>query len=91
MVPGCGTGNHEELLRGPVLAHFGIPSPSGLAGIALRYQIAQKLHACTDSHAPPEDSNDRVRDVVDLVLLHELVTDEGQLGLADRRQACVHL
>ena len=38
-----------------------------LAGIAMSYQIAQKVHACTDPHDPPAFVNNRARDVVDLV------------------------
>jgi hypothetical protein len=44
-------------------------SPDALATLALRFQIAQKLHACTDPHDSPASINDRPRDVVDLLLL----------------------
>jgi hypothetical protein len=44
-------------------------SPDTLATLALRFQIAQKLHACTDPHDSPASINDRPRDVVDLLLL----------------------
>ena len=50
----------------------------------VRYQIAQKLHACTE---PPADGrrNDRFRDLIDLLLLEELVEDSDWDGL---RAAC---
>lgn len=43
-----------------------------LVGLALRYQVAQKIHACSDPHEPPGLVNDRARDVVDLLLLREI-------------------
>lgn len=61
----------EEVIASPRLDHFGLPSPNTLVGIAMDYQVAQKLHACTDPHAPPEFVNDRVRDVVDLLLIRD--------------------
>lgn len=41
---------------------------------AVRWQIAQKLHACTEAFADGE--NDRFRDLIDLQLLEELVADD---------------
>jgi len=38
----------------------------------LGYQIAQKVHAATDPHNPPNYVNNRPRDVVDLLLLKGL-------------------
>jgi hypothetical protein len=58
-------------------------SPDTLATLALRFQIAQKLHACTDPHDPPASINDRPRDVVDLLLLRDLVRTEGRPTLLD--------
>jgi hypothetical protein len=67
IAPGEGSAASEnDVLPAPRLSHFGLPSPDHLLGIALRYQIAQKLHACTDPHDPPTTRNDRARDVVDL-------------------------
>jgi hypothetical protein len=54
------------------LSGFGLPTPDHLASLALRFQIAQKVHASTDPHDPPGYVNDRARDVVDLLLLGEL-------------------
>lgn len=49
----------------PSLAHFGLSTPPTTAGIVIDYQVAQKLHACTDPHTA-ERPNDRVRDIVDM-------------------------
>lgn len=60
------------------LQRFGLPNEADvLFTIALRYQIAQKLHACTSPHDPPEAYNDRARDLVDLVLLRRYINDNG--------------
>lgn len=55
--------------------------------LSLRYQIAQKIHACTDPLDGVRD-NDRARDLVDLQLL-TLVVDDSQL--APIRTACVEI
>ncbi|TSE00733.1 nucleotidyl transferase AbiEii/AbiGii toxin family protein [Skermania sp. ID1734] len=55
--------------------------------LSLRYQIAQKIHACTD----PLDGvieNDRARDLIDLQLLTLVVNDDE---LASIRTACVEI
>ncbi len=71
-------------LRAPSLEHFGLPTPDRLVGIALEFQIAQKLHASTDPHNPPTQVNDRARDIVDLMLLRQL----SEVSLAELRSAC---
>lgn len=73
------------------LEHLGITSPGHLVGIALTFQIAQKFHACTGPHHPPTYLNDRVRDVVDLVLLRRLAKDDPAATPEQLRQACEHL
>ena len=87
----AGAGDEQDVLTPPGLAHFGLPDPDFLVGIALRYQIAQKIHACTDPHDPPDERNDRARDVVDLLLLRDLAATEGAPSLAQLREACVAL
>ncbi|WP_020013260.1 nucleotidyl transferase AbiEii/AbiGii toxin family protein [Promicromonospora sukumoe] len=79
----------SDVLTAPSLEHFGLPSPDRLLGIALRYQIAQKLHACTDPHQPPAHRNDRARDVVDLLSLRGLAELENAATAHDLRAACV--
>jgi Nucleotidyl transferase AbiEii toxin, Type IV TA system len=52
----------------------------------VRYQIAQKIHACTEVFADGRE-NDRFRDLIDLALLRDLVDDD----LARVREACVEI
>lgn len=62
-------GDAPEPFTPPSLAPLGLPDTGDLIGLALRYQVAQKIHACSDPHDPPALLNDRARDVVDLLLL----------------------
>lgn len=66
----------------PLAAAFGITGPADLPCLPLRLHIAQKLHGMT---LPPREGrqNDRFRDLVDLLLMEELVTDYAGL-----RDAC---
>lgn len=54
-----------------------------MVGLAMHCQVAQKIHACTDPHDPPDVINDRARDVVDLLLLRDLTE-------IDENPAAVH-
>lgn len=63
----------------------GLPAPPTVSCLSVRYQIAQKLHACTDP-LDGQRPNDRAHDLADLILLEELVDDEG---LVEVRSACV--
>jgi len=82
-----GAGAEPDRIASPSLAGFGLPTPDGLASLSMRYQIAQKIHACTDPHDPPVSVNDRPRDVVDLLLLRDLVAATGSPTLAEIRYA----
>tara|TARA_R110002124_G_scaffold104541_4_gene254723 strand:+ start:97 stop:1038 length:942 start_codon:yes stop_codon:yes gene_type:complete len=80
-------GDEDERFAAPDLSALGLGAPDEIAGITMAYQVAQKLHACTDPDAPaPEGDgkpffNDRVRDVVDLLLLRGAFFPEGsELG-----------
>ncbi|MCB0910864.1 MAG: nucleotidyl transferase AbiEii/AbiGii toxin family protein [Propionibacteriaceae bacterium] len=84
-------GEAGEAFPAPELAGFGLPGPDVLVGLAMRYQIAQKLHASSDPHDPPHSVNDRARDVVDLLLLKTLVEDEGSPTRAEIRDAAVDI
>lgn len=66
----------------PLTAAFGVTGPAALPCLPLRLHIAQKLHGMT---LPPRAGrqNDRFRDLVDLLLMEELVTDYAEL-----REAC---
>ena len=87
----AGAGDEQDVLAAPGLGHFGLPNPEFLLGIALRYQIAQKIHACTDPHDPQGERNDRARDVVDLLLLRDLAAVDGAPSRAHLREACAAL
>ena len=87
----AGASSEQDILTAPGLHHFGLPSPDHLVGIAMRFQIAQKIHAGTDPHDPPDLRNDRARDIVDLLLLRDLVNAEQAPTTAEVRQACVSL
>lgn len=76
-----------EPVPAPRGGFFGIATPDQLAGIAMAYQVAQKTHACTDPDEPPEFINDRVRDVVDLLLIKHNFYPEGPT--AALKAACV--
>jgi hypothetical protein len=52
--------------------------------LGVHYQIAQKLHACTEPR--PENDNQRVHDLYDICLLRPLAEQE----LGKTRQACIN-
>ncbi|MDR1712252.1 MAG: nucleotidyl transferase AbiEii/AbiGii toxin family protein [Propionibacteriaceae bacterium] len=52
----------------PSVGFFGLETPETLIGVAMDYQIAQKLHAASD----PDEAgyeNQRVHDIIDVLLL----------------------
>jgi Nucleotidyl transferase AbiEii toxin, Type IV TA system len=69
------------------LSRFGLEGPDSVACLPLRYQIAQKLHACTALRDDGKD-NDRFRDLIDLILLRGLI-DGKELKAV--HEACVHI
>ena len=85
----AGIGDEHETIEPPPLGGFGLPDAEPLVGISMRFQIAQKLHAVSDPHEPPDSINDRARDVVDLLLLRGLIEATGSPTLAEVRQAGV--
>lgn len=85
----AGIGDEHERVESPPLSGFGLPDPDALVGIAMRFQIAQKLHAVSDSHDPPHLINDRPRDVVDLLLLRDLIAATGSPAIEGVRDAAI--
>ena len=83
----AGIGQDFEAIDPPPLSGFGLPDPDTLVGIAMRFQIAQKIHAVSDPHEPPDSINDRARDVVDLLLLRDLAAATGSPTLPEIRAA----
>ena len=63
---------HHELIEpaGVALATFAIDPPRLVPCHDVPYQIAQKLHACTE---PLPEGKDRVRDIIDIWLLEALL------------------
>ena len=61
----------------PNIGFFGLQTPQHLLGMAMDYQVAQKLHAASD---PDEEGyeNQRVHDILDLLLIkNAFYTDVG--------------
>lgn len=85
----AGIGEDQEAIEPPPLSGFGLPDPDTLVGIAMRFQIAQKFHAVSDPHEPPDSVNDRARDVVDLLLLRDLAEATGSPTLPEIHSAAV--
>ena len=77
-------GREIDRLPGKPLDALGLDGPAEVPCVSVRYQIAQKLHACTETPADGR-TNDRFRDLIDLLLLEELVEDGDWKGL---RAAC---
>jgi hypothetical protein len=63
----------------------GLPSPDPIPCLSLPYQVAEKLHACTDP-LDGERANDRVSDLMDLILIEDL---SPELDLSTTKKACV--
>lgn len=62
------------------VGEFGLTGPAKVACLSLRFQIAQKIHACTERF--PDRENERVHDLVDLQLMQELIEDYGRVSAA---------
>jgi hypothetical protein len=85
----------QEIDRVPAIPMdpVGIEGPREIPCVAVRYQIAQKLHACTTDPGP-ERQNDRSRDLIDLLLLRDLVREEAgddDTELRSVSEACVEI
>lgn len=80
------SGTDVEYLDAIEIDQFGLDGPDRIACLGVRYQIAQKLHACTEP-APAGEENERFHDLIDLLLLRDLIDPAG--GLRAVRMACV--
>lgn len=67
------------------IADFKLDGPERVACLALRYQVAQKIHAVTEQ--PDGRVNHRFWDLIDLQLQRELLGDD----LARVREACAEI
>lgn len=72
--PREGSTTEVEMVEAISLAPFGLDGPGTLPCLSLPYHVAQKIHAMT---LPEQEGrpNDRFRDLVDLLLLREWMTD----------------
>lgn len=81
----AGNADGYDKVTSEALALVGLPISASVPCMTLPWQIAQKIHACTDRMGEPR-TNDRAHDLVDLQLLETLMVDEP---LASTRAACV--
>lgn len=79
------SGDESQVLDAISIEDFGLIGPEKVRCMSIRYQIAQKLHACTEVF-PLGRENDRFRDLIDLLLLRALDPD-----LTAIRHACVDI
>lgn len=82
------SGNESDTITPSPLAHLGLrglglPESSKVDCLSLRYQVAQKLHACTE--LPDGKDNERAHDLVDLQLLMGLLDPDNLQAV---RSAC---
>jgi hypothetical protein len=66
------------------IASLGLEGPAEIPCLPVRYQLAQKIHACTEAFDEGPD-NARFRDLIDILLLRSLIDAEA---LAEVRAAC---
>jgi Nucleotidyl transferase AbiEii toxin, Type IV TA system len=66
------------------IGQFGLTAPGQIAVVGLPYLVAQKLHACTEVF--DDDENDRVHDLMDLMLARDLLEADD---LIRAREACL--
>jgi hypothetical protein len=73
--PAEGGSAEAERVKGFNLGDFRLEGPEEVSVQSLRYQAAQKIHACTETF--DEGENDRAQDLLDLQLISELVDEEA--------------
>jgi hypothetical protein len=78
----------EVLPAAVSLAPVQLTEAESIPFLPIRYQVAQKLHACTENTGE-ERPNQRARDLADILLTEELALDEGQMP--DLRDASVEI
>lgn len=79
----------RELDRVPAapMESLQVPVPDFVNCVSLRYQVAQKLHACTEVFTEGRE-NDRFRDVMDILLVEGLLKG---IPLARVHEACIDI
>lgn len=84
--PHEGESTEVEPVDALALEPFGLNTPNALPCLALRYHVAQKIHAMTEPARDENTPNERFRDLVDLLLMRELTSD-----LEGVQAACVEV
>lgn len=82
--PPEGQAHEPESVPALSVSQFGLTGPTKVACLSLRFQIAQKIHACTERF--PDRENERVHDLVDLQLMEELIEGYGRV-----KAACIEI
>lgn len=80
------SGDDVDTLDAIGIEQFGLAGPDRVPCLGIRYQIAQKIHACTEPPYEGKDENPRFHDPMDLILLRDLVAEDGWPAV---RRACV--
>lgn len=80
--PPEGQAHEPELVPALSVSEFGLTGPAEVTCLSLRFQIAQKIHACTERFQGRE--NERVHDLIDLQLMQELIEDYSRV-----KEACI--
>jgi hypothetical protein len=75
-----------ETLDAIGIGQFGLDGPDRVPCLGVRYQIAQKVHACSEPPLEGKDENPRFHDLIDLIFLRDLVAADGWPAV---RRACV--
>lgn len=78
--PPEGQAHEPESIPALSVSEFGLAGPTAVACLSLRFQVAQKIHACTERY--PDRQNERVHDLIDLQLMEELVKDHRRVKSA---------
>jgi Nucleotidyl transferase AbiEii toxin, Type IV TA system len=78
--PPEGQAHESESVPALSVSEFGLTGPTAVACLSLRFQVAQKIHACTERY--PDRENERVHDLLDLQLMEELIEDYGRVKSA---------
>lgn len=81
----AGNADQHDNISSVALSLVGLPNSKAIPCMTVPWQVAQKIHACTEPASPPH-SNDRAHDLVDLQILEALLSDES---LVETRYAAV--
>ncbi len=80
------SGSDVEDIDAIGIEQFGLEGPERVPCLGISYQIAQKIHACTEP--PPEGKAENIRfhDPMDMILLRDIVPGDGWPAV---RAACI--